>query len=135
VGPSLDFRIPRLVAREPGLRDGQMVDSESGDGALKIRPRASPVVTLDVLLVGVTDENLHSEAEWGAPEGREVNGYPFEILLPEDALICGAVLADHVRSVDWRQRRAESVGKASPDLLEAVTKRIETLIRPEARER
>ena len=71
MGPSLDFRIPRLVAREPGLRDGQMVDSESGDGALKIRPRASPVVTLDALLAGVTDENLHAETEWGAPEDRE----------------------------------------------------------------
>lgn len=70
-GYSLALRIPRLVARELGLRDGQPVDFEIQDGALKIRPRASPVVTLDALLAGVTDENLHTETEWGAPEGRE----------------------------------------------------------------
>ena len=70
-GHSLALRIPRLVARELGLRDGQPVDFEIRDGALKVRPRASPVVTLDALLAGVTDENLHAETEWGAPEGRE----------------------------------------------------------------
>jgi len=70
-GHSLALCIPRLVAREPGLRDGQPVDFRIKDGALKIRPRASPVVTLDALLAGVTDENLHTETEWGVPEGRE----------------------------------------------------------------
>jgi mRNA interferase MazF len=69
------------------------------------------------------------------PVTSRVKGYPFEVLLPEGAAICGAVLADHVRSVDWRQRRAEPVGKASPDLLEAVTQRVEALIRPEDRAR
>lgn len=70
-GHSLALRIPRLVARELGLQDGQPVDFEVRDGALEVRPRLSPPVTLGALLAGVTDANLHVETEWGAPEGRE----------------------------------------------------------------
>ncbi len=68
------------------------------------------------------------------PVTSRVKGYPFEVLLPQDLAVQGAVLADHVRSVDWRQRRAEPVGRVASDLLEAVTQRVEALIRPGRRE-
>ena len=34
-------------------------------------------------------------------------GYPFEVALPDEAELTGVILADHVRSIDWRSRRAE----------------------------
>lgn len=41
------------------------------------------------------------------PITRQAKGYPFEVVLPEGMAVAGAVLADHVKSLDWRARRAE----------------------------
>jgi mRNA interferase MazF len=37
-------------------------------------------------------------------------GYPFEVELPENLPVKGAVLSDHVKSLDWRARKAERIG-------------------------
>lgn len=37
-------------------------------------------------------------------------GYPFEVAIPDGAPVSGVVLADHLRSADWRARRAEIAG-------------------------
>lgn len=36
-----------------------------------------------------------------------IKGYPFEVALPAGLALHGVVLADHVRSVDWRVRQAD----------------------------
>jgi len=36
-------------------------------------------------------------------------GYPFEVALPQGLAVGGVVLADHLRSADWRARSAEVV--------------------------
>jgi mRNA interferase MazF len=41
------------------------------------------------------------------PVTSRTKGYPFEIPLPPGLPVAGVALADHVRSVDWRARRAE----------------------------
>ncbi len=38
-------------------------------------------------------------------------GYPFEVQIPEGAPVTGVILADHLRSADWRARRAEIAGR------------------------
>ncbi|MGH9420268.1 MAG: endoribonuclease MazF [Thermoanaerobaculia bacterium] len=43
------------------------------------------------------------------PVTSQVKGYPFEVLLPPGLPIEGAVLADQVRSLDWRARRASRI--------------------------
>jgi mRNA interferase MazF len=58
-----------------------------------------------------------------------VKGYPFEVVLPASGRLRGAVLADQVKSLDWRMRRAQRLGRVPPDLLEQVIARIETLLR------
>lgn len=40
------------------------------------------------------------------PVTSQVKGYPFEIALPPEVNVRGAVLADQVRSLDWRARNA-----------------------------
>ena len=35
-----------------------------------------------------------------------VKGYPFEVAIPPGLAIQGAVLADHVKSLDWQARKA-----------------------------
>lgn len=37
----------------------------------------------------------------------QAKGYPFEVPIPEGLPVRGVVLADHIRSVDWRERNAE----------------------------
>jgi mRNA interferase MazF len=41
------------------------------------------------------------------PVTSQVKGYPFEVLIPDGLPAKGAVLADQVKSLDWRARRAE----------------------------
>ena len=41
------------------------------------------------------------------PITSQVKGYPFEVLIPPGLKVSGAVLADQVKSLDWRARRSE----------------------------
>jgi mRNA interferase MazF len=41
------------------------------------------------------------------PVTSQVKGYPFEVLIPEGLAVSGVVLADQVKSLDWRAREAE----------------------------
>jgi mRNA interferase MazF len=63
------------------------------------------------------------------PITSQLKGYPFEVVLPASGRLRGAVLADQVKSLDWRMRRAQRLGRVPPDLLEQVIARIETLLR------
>ena len=41
------------------------------------------------------------------PITQQIKGYPFEVQLPSGLPISGVVLADQVKSLDWRVRQAE----------------------------
>ncbi len=41
------------------------------------------------------------------PVTNRVKGYPFEVLIPEGLAVSGAILADQVKSLDWRARETE----------------------------
>jgi len=41
------------------------------------------------------------------PITRQIKGYPFEVLIPDGLAAKGVILADQVKSLDWRARRAE----------------------------
>jgi mRNA interferase MazF len=45
------------------------------------------------------------------PIASQVKGYPFEVGVPPGLPVTGVGLADHVRNVDWRARRAEFIGR------------------------
>ncbi len=45
------------------------------------------------------------------PITSQVKGYPFEVALPEGLSISGVILADQVKSLDWRAREAEKIAK------------------------
>ncbi|MBL8981706.1 MAG: endoribonuclease MazF [Gemmatimonadetes bacterium] len=63
------------------------------------------------------------------PITSHVKGYPFEVVLPASGRLRGAVLADQVKSLDWRMRRARRFGRVPADLMEQVIVRIEVLLR------
>src|SRR5260370_6105735 len=41
------------------------------------------------------------------PITSRAQGYPFDVALPKGLMIAGVVLADHLKSVDWREGRGE----------------------------
>ncbi len=61
------------------------------------------------------------------PITSRIKGYTFEVQfsIPK---VHGAILADHARSIDWKKRKMRFIGKAMPDTIEAVIKRIKVLI-------
>lgn len=61
------------------------------------------------------------------PITSQVKGYPFEVAL-QMRTISGAILADQVRSVGWKERGMEKVGRASATTLFEVQDSIQKLI-------
>jgi len=62
------------------------------------------------------------------PITSQVKGYPFEVLLPKINKVSGAVLSDHIKSLDWRARKAEFSSRVSRDILDEVISKITPLI-------
>jgi len=71
-GNSLGIRIPKALATEAHINQGVDVDISVKDGRLVVEPVAVPQWSLEELLKGITDENLHEEVDWGPPVGKEV---------------------------------------------------------------
>ncbi len=65
------------------------------------------------------------------PITSQQKGYPFEVPLPGGLRIQGVVLADQVKSLDWRFRRAERVDGVPPAVLEETVAKIRVLLEPE----
>ncbi len=71
-GNSLALRIPKVFAAEAGLREDTPVEVTLRDGEIVIQPITRTPLTLEELLRGVTDQNLHGEWDTGPAVGREV---------------------------------------------------------------
>jgi len=68
---SLALRIPHSFAAETNLEPNTSVDLSLVDGKLIVTPVAEPELTLEELLAGVTDENIHGEVDSGIFVGNE----------------------------------------------------------------
>jgi mRNA interferase MazF len=63
------------------------------------------------------------------PITSQVKGYPFEVLIPVDLEISGAILSDQVKSLDWKARKAEFGCKLPSQALNEVIQKISALLR------
>ncbi len=71
-GDSLVLRIPKFLATETNLQHDASVDLSLVDGKLVVTPINKPELTLEQLLEGVTEDNIHGEIDIGFPVGKEV---------------------------------------------------------------
>jgi mRNA interferase MazF len=55
-------------------------------------------------------------------------GYPFEVALPTNFKIAGVILSDHLKSIDWKERRAEYAATVSTQIMDAVRERVSALL-------
>lgn len=62
------------------------------------------------------------------PITNSVKGYPFEVLIPIDHEVSGAILSDQIRNLDWLARSAELICKAPDSVTKEVMDKVSTLI-------
>jgi mRNA interferase MazF len=62
------------------------------------------------------------------PVTNQIKGYPFEVPVPAGCGVKGVILADHVKSVDWKTRQAERIGRVQPLALNEVLARLAPLL-------
>ncbi len=75
-----------------------------------------------------------SPARYNVPRGMmlccpmtsRIKGYVFEVIVGDDPP--SAILADQIKSLDWRARRATHKGRVSADVLAEVKARIRALL-------
>lgn len=62
------------------------------------------------------------------PVTSKIKGYPFEVILPQDLPVEGAILSDQIKSLDWQSRQASFICRVTDDTLNEVISKIELLI-------
>ena len=62
------------------------------------------------------------------PITSQVKGYPFEVTLTAAGRVNGVILSDHLKSVDWKERRAKFAAKVSAAILAEVRQRVRPLL-------
>lgn len=55
-------------------------------------------------------------------------GYPFEVVLPDDVAVTGVVLADQVKSLDWRARNATLKETLPVEVMTEILAKLSTLL-------
>jgi mRNA interferase MazF len=79
-----------------------------------------------VLVLSARTYNQKAGLLVGCACTRQVKGYPFEVRIPDP--VPQVVLADQVRTLDWRARRASLKARAPAGVLDAVRDALATLI-------
>ena len=62
------------------------------------------------------------------PITSKIKGYPFEVIIPEGYGVTGVILADQVKSLDWRARRAAYINTLPQEVMEEVLGKLQTLL-------
>jgi mRNA interferase MazF len=61
----------------------------------------------------------------------QVKGYPFEVALPEGLAATGVVLADQVKSLDWKARKATRICEVPEPVVAQVLDKLHALLAPQ----
>ena len=62
------------------------------------------------------------------PITNQVKGYPFEVPIPPGLAVTGVVLADQVKNLDWRARKAELIVGLPEVVVAEVLRKLSTLL-------
>ena len=62
------------------------------------------------------------------PITNQAKGYPFEVVVPAGHGASGVILADHLKSVDWKARHAEKMGRCPAEAIDEVRPRLAPLL-------
>ena len=62
------------------------------------------------------------------PITNQAKGYPFEVAVPDGLGVSGVVLADQVKSLDWRVRNATLICALPDPTIEEIRQKVRTLL-------
>ena len=62
------------------------------------------------------------------PITSRAKGYPFEVAIPDGLKVTGVVLADQLKSLDWRRRKAAFIATLPADTVAEVLERVLLLL-------
>lgn len=62
------------------------------------------------------------------PITNQVKGYPFEVVIPVGLTVTGAILADQVKSLDWRVRDAQLICALPADTIMETLEKLGALL-------
>jgi antitoxin MazE len=71
-GNSLAIRIPKSFALDINLKQDELVDLSVDESKIVITPMGGKKYSLEELLKGVSENNLHGEIDTGSPIGKEI---------------------------------------------------------------
>lgn len=94
-------------------------DPQSGREQAKRRP---------ALVLSPIAYNRRSSLAIVCPVTSQEKGYPFEVPLPRGMKTKGVVLADQLKSLDWRARKAKRIEKVPSTTLHAVLEKAVLLL-------
>src|ERR1017187_3735858 len=104
---------------DAGDRSGLTFDPRAGHEQAGRRP---------ALVLSPKPYNQKSGLALVFPVTNQMKGYPFEVPVPRDRGVTGVILADHVKSLDWKQRQAERIGSVPLFTLNEVLARLAPLL-------
>ena len=62
------------------------------------------------------------------PITNRAKGYPFEVPIPENLSVTGVILADQVKSLDWKSRNAEHICSVPDETVSKVLELVDSLL-------
>ncbi|MDP2655061.1 MAG: endoribonuclease MazF [bacterium] len=78
-------------------------------------------------VLSTCEYNVISKLAIVCPVTSQIKGYPFEIQF-KSKNISGAILADHIRNVDWIERNADKIGTVSETVIAEVQDYVKKLV-------
>ena len=69
-GNSMAVRIPKVVLRDAGLQEGDVLAFGAKNGSIVAKP-IKKKTTLTELVAKMSPENIHEEVDWGKARGKE----------------------------------------------------------------
>lgn len=62
------------------------------------------------------------------PLTTKIKGYPFEVPVPQNHTVTGAILSDQIKNVDWQARHSQFLGKVPGATLLEVLAKLDALL-------
>jgi mRNA interferase MazF len=72
--------------------------------------------------------NVKSGLALACPITNQAKGYPFEVAVPAGRGATGVILADHLKSIDWKARHAERLGHCTDEVMNEVRAKLASLL-------
>jgi mRNA interferase MazF len=72
--------------------------------------------------------NAKSGLALACPITNQAKGYPFEVAVSAGCGATGVILADHLKSIDWKARHAERIGHCTDEVLNEVRAKLAPLL-------